>query len=191
MLENRGIGRVYAERGKPRLYTELQPPSLQSQAVSLSGMRSPRYIDSILAGPMPLPVNDIQISFEFSLPRSEFDELAPREISSGRGLVLRGYCEESRRVRFRVCEGPKDGTGNIAESEWSALPTIWPPVIVITVNDTRLLSVRRKQHGHDLPCDITMHLNPGRNNLSVVVAKLTPGRNFYGAVEACTAAEEN
>ncbi|KAJ5574310.1 uncharacterized protein N7459_008737 [Penicillium hispanicum] len=53
------------------------------------------------------------------------------------------------------------------EQLWPTAPTTWPSVFYLFVNDTEL-QVRRKVHnGKDLPLDITRHLRPGANKLSI------------------------
>lgn len=71
-------------------------------------------------------------------------------------------------------------------SQWSTSPTAWPPTIVVMVNGESLLPVRRNHYGYDIPCDITVQVNPGRNTVSAVVAKLGLEYDYYGAVELCS-----
>ncbi|SPN99556.1 uncharacterized protein DNG_02408 [Cephalotrichum gorgonifer] len=173
---------VQASSVKSRVRTTLPQQSLPRE-------RYYQYIDSLLAGPVPLKPNSALVKFGFDISESDFKERAQVGMARDGGSLVYGYFEGCRRMYFRICAMPirtmGEDSSTIAENKWATAQTVWPEVLTAKVNEDGFVEfARKREFGRNLPCEITGYLKPGRNVLSVGVMLPPPeGYCFYGAVE--------
>ena len=76
------------------------------------------------------------------------------------------YQTGCRSLRLR-CIALGDSEVQMKDSLWPTAPTTWPSVFYVFVNETELYVRRKAYNGKDLPLDITRHLRPGANKLTI------------------------
>ena len=137
----------------------------------------------------PVPITD----FHFSIPTDEFNLLAKRLNASGKSPDLRGFVPGSLQYRLRCIERKNPGN-DCPLNEWVLQDTLWPENVNFHLEaggTKHVIELRRKkQHGKDLPVDLTDIVAMYPANSDILVVMSMPGRrqvfrekNIFFAVE--------
>jgi hypothetical protein len=148
-----------------------------------------QFVSKIVVGPVRHSYKVLD-KLQFDVPQETFDELARPLTPPGRGYNMCPYSTGTLRYRFRMCEvAQRDMVeGAPTLSGWITGTTMWPETISVLLNKDSFPKLPRKENWRKAkPAELTAHIQPGSNVLSVgVFKKPKAGYRFFGAVEQVT-----
>ena len=124
------------------------------------------YLSAFPVGPTPLGPRQCAFAWEFALSPADcqrFPQFLGTPVGQRPARIVR---DGSQIYRLR-CVRVSPSTTAVSPSAWSVADAVWPSLAYIFVNGVELPVRRKLYYGKDLPLDITRHLRPGTNTVTL------------------------
>ena len=159
----------------------LHQAHLRSPTLTPIELTSPRLYRHVTGFALPprkinkaLPVETI----EFDVSQELYDVLPSTTSSDPSGaLGSRSMDEKACTIRLRCASGTDKALAS--ESSWIEAENYWPDNLYLQCNSHMLEPRRKLHHNRYLPIDITGTVKPGRNQLTVVVNRISTDNRPY------------
>ncbi|PLN86262.1 hypothetical protein BDW42DRAFT_158854 [Aspergillus taichungensis] len=140
------------------------------------------YLSAFSVGPTPLGPRQCAFAWEFTLSPADCQRF-PQYLGTPVGQRPSRIVRDGSQIYRLRCVRVSPSTTAVSPSAWSVADAVWPSLAYIFVNGAEL-SVRRKLYfGKDLPLEITRHLRPGTNTVTLhLIRNATESKDqFYAA----------
>ena len=163
------------------LRSALHQAHLRSPTLTPNKLGSPRlyrYVASFALAPRKINKELVVETLSFDIPQYTYDALPPTVHSEEPGG--RPSCtltEQSHAIRLRCATAT--GKALKSESAWMEADNYWPDNLYLKFNGHMLEQRRKLHHNRYLPIDLTAIVKPGRNDLEVVVNRMSTDTRPY------------
>ena len=160
------------------LRTALHQAHLRSPVLTPSTPRLYRYVSSFAVRPRKLNKDLPVETIGFDVAQELYDALPATVPSDHPGEPgFRTLTEESYTIRLRCASGTSKALES--ESSWMEADNYWPDNLYLQCNGQVLETRRKLHHNRYLPIDLTTLINPGHNELSVIINRMSTDTRPY------------
>ncbi|PKY06484.1 hypothetical protein P168DRAFT_288426 [Aspergillus campestris IBT 28561] len=124
------------------------------------------YLSAFPVGPTPLGPKQCAFAWEFTLSPTDCQRF-PQFLGTPVGQRSSRVVRDGNQIYRLRCIRVSPPTTAISPSAWSVADAVWPSLAYVFVNGAELSFRRKLHHGKDLPLEITRHLRPGTNTVTL------------------------